>query len=374
MLNRKPRVRTILALLGTTLLTLVLISLPVLRDPIVLPGAMAVLRSHLGETRAAPRLVVATADQFNALHLLDLHGPQRLPLTQFYLTRGDGDGPPPFGNEEEPEVKEFARLCPTESFRAYRTAFCITAPPRVWRWAYIDCPEVNWRLAPTIRAYCRKHVSEFQALQREQAGDGRRLRQVLLDSDVIPWCEEFFGSRRDAYVVVYSTVLSIQSAGATLHDVPWPFGDSVVVLMGGAQLEGQKEEDYITGLLAHEITHHHYEAADSSRLSYVLKELPLDDRFAMRVAEVAFNESIAEAVSCCLLDDSWSSEKLEHQLRRLEQVGGTFVRVLYHRLLEYEQNRDKYPTLHDFSDEITAAVIEQAEAMGLWPPQPVGGS
>jgi len=362
--------RTKSVLVGVLILFVVLALIPVLLDPVLNPGALAVLKSHVGEYPAEHRLVVTTTDRLEALHTLDLLGSRRLWLSR----RVDTGFTMPFGDPQEPAVQRFNESCAADPKALYTSVLYLLDPPWLWWWNPVVGLESDADCIGALKTFCRDHGRDLRRLREAQVSEGRRLRDLLVERRVFSWCERFFGARKHAYVVLYSAVLPQRASGCTLVDCPWPFDQTAVIMVGGLEGRSQRECDNAASLIVHELTHQFYSTKDSARLSYIIRHMTPDARFFQSYPLAAVEESMAEAVSCCFLDDEWSAGQIQELIHRLEERGAAFVRVLYHRLLEYEQNRGKYPTLHDFNDEITAAVIEQAEAMGLWPPRPAGGS
>lgn len=113
--------------------------------------------------------------------------------------------------------------------------------------------------------------------------------------------------------------------------------------------------DRIAGLVSHEFAHLFVNpladahADDVAALASLYE--PIADAMARQAYpswKIAWNEHVVRAVVARLVLDRSGPDAAEGELARQEERGFRYVRALAARLAEYENARDRYPTLADF--------------------------
>ena len=169
--------------------------------------------------------------------------------------------------------------------------------------------------------------------------------------------EDYFGARKDGYVVVVSGLVGKHAYGPRLSDGDWT---CVVTIMSP---DATTDASAIRTLLLHEWGHSFLTPAIESsrelagRYAYLYPAV----RTAMQKQNygnwsATLDEHVLRAVTARIVRLSDGEETAELMLQREEGRGFRYIRPLYNRLAVYEQDRERYPTFAEFVPELLKAL------------------
>ncbi|RJQ07461.1 MAG: DUF4932 domain-containing protein [Bacillota bacterium] len=202
-------------------------------------------------------------------------------------------------------------------------------------------------------AYLEAHRRDYEDMVAAISG--------ALPSDVPRTIESYYGTGHSAYVVVVSGMSG--NYGLTLEEGTWTC--CVAVISGRiAKTPGDLSRS-LWGLLAHEWGHSLVKPALAAHeeliASYVHLYTPIAGAMtsggqAYGAWSIALEEHVIRAAQARMLLAGLGPEEAEKALSIDEDRGFRYIRLLYHRLAEYEADRETYPRFVDFVPRLIEAL------------------
>jgi hypothetical protein len=225
----------------------------------------------------------------------------------------------------------------------------------------IDRVERESRLLEVVelaRRFARE--ADFGAYLEAKRRDYDALLQAVrgrLAGGIPAALEDYFGARKDGYLVVVSGLVGKHAYGPRLSDGDWT---CVVTIMSP---DATTDASAVRTLLLHEWGHSFVTPAIegsrelAGRYAYLYPAV----RTAMAKQNygnwsATLNEHVLRAVTARMVRLSDGEETAELMLQWEEGRGFRYIRPLYNRLAVYEQDRDRYPTFADFVPELLKAL------------------
>jgi hypothetical protein len=241
-----------------------------------------------------------------------------------------------------------------------------------YKWAneFDDLAEVTLRLAKALKGfYTEANVEDF--IQRHEAIYKKTLNDVnkhLPSHNLISSMEQFYGVAHEAYVLTPSPTLfptwgfggSIQVDDKKI--VYNTFGPQRVLRKGGKRIIDFNSRDNIRNISVHEFAHSFVNPiADKPENRELISNYshlfdPIKDELTkqgyanwwvcvvehlVRLGEIRISEAMGYRANAKMLRHDYTTNRSFIYLPHLER-----------KIVEYESNRDKYPTFEDFFPEL----------------------
>ncbi|HUA57817.1 MAG TPA: DUF4932 domain-containing protein [Verrucomicrobiae bacterium] len=265
-----------------------------------------------------------------------------------------------------------------------QTMVCLSPPPELeWKAKPEECSAERAGGADSLRAWAGQlrdfaRKSDFAAFFRAHSDLYARMVEGARSKaphDYAADLEDYYGERQASYTVVLAPLLAkgnygvrVKRADASL-DI-YGIISSVNVSDGVAQFGGEENLRY---MVWHEFSHS-FVNPEFDRMPGAVERSgklmgPIQKQMASQAYpdwKIAVNEHMVRAVTSRLafriLGDAAGQATLERERAR----GFAYVEALAGKLKEYEQNRQRYPTFHDFAPQLVA-VLDGLAALNLPP-------
>lgn len=321
-------------------------------------------------------------------------------LAAVQLLSGYGEKYPGLITESDfPYKQDMAKyFAPYKDHRAVKLfaqmsdGFCYDAPPAAMLFL-TDPPELKLRLpfsdyikgraggekqltafVQALRDFARE--SKFQAFykahkQTYQAIEEAMGKEVEKSSDWIAALEHYYGKSQASYTLVASPMFGYAGYGPRIE---LPNGKLEVYEICGPQ-EGIRDGVPVFGkaenikyLAWHEFGHSFANPLGEKNKKELAKYSSLFDPIAEKMQKMAYgnwdtcvNEHVNRAVTIRLTCREQGEEKAQSMIRAERQRGFPYIEPLCRKLEEYEQHRDKYPTLESFYPQIVGVFKSLSE-------------
>ncbi|MSU01567.1 DUF4932 domain-containing protein [Tissierella pigra] len=183
--------------------------------------------------------------------------------------------------------------------------------------------------------------------------------------DIINHLEGYYGWQNKSYNIVLSSLYGAGAYGPSISNKNQDV--EIYSIIGCQMLNGNLDPsfgtiDYFNYLQQHEFSHSFINPTTSKNLdlanSYEELFEPIKDEMkylAYAEWETCLNEHIIRALTSRFASHE-NKTKGRNLLKAEEEKNFIYVEALYNKLEEYEDNRDKYPTIEDFYPELLKAL------------------
>lgn len=196
-----------------------------------------------------------------------------------------------------------------------------------------------------------------------------KIIKATLDSiqhkDTVEVLEQYYGEKRSSFSIVISPLLGQGSFGPQIerekgrretYCIMGPCGEKDgVPVFGSTQFFNQLQRHEFGHSFVNPLTEKHSDICEKySNLFTPMKQIM--ESSAYGEWQTVVNESIIRAVTTRLAYRLDGKEAGDRELQSHKRNGFVFTDALIKKLEEYEQNRDKYPTLDSFYPELLKAL------------------
>lgn len=190
------------------------------------------------------------------------------------------------------------------------------------------------------------------------------------ESGVVNLLEGYFGARQPAYFVIFAPLLKSVAFGPRVHRGNGDLNTYCVFPSVGVEndLITFKEGKALQNRILHEFGHsfvnplvdRHW--GELARYALLMRNIVYNTRASYGTEwKVSVYEHVVRAVTTRLTHREYGEEAGRKEMLAHEEQGFIYVKALCNKLVEYERNRDTYPSFADFFPEIINLFQELSE-------------